>query len=321
MRFYLIIVLIFIFSLPTVFSLNDTLTIFTFRDITSNELIDDVGVYIIAEEEISSFFIPEGGVLRVVGLDREVDISIKLDDYSTPGNDYYQILKAGIIDTGVNNLYLFPVGSIRGIVKDNLDNVVPYAKLKFDCGKKFDFPDMTDEFGSFFVDYIPVGDCMVYASYGEATGSAALFMVKGNLSDVQILLDKGLIVSKRNGQYDLWFVVLIVAILAFSLYLFKKRAKKPIKAIAREEKISEEKVDRTTEKLFETLNPKEKKVVEYLMDNNNSAQQSSIRHATHIPRTSLKRVVDSLENKKIISVEKHGKSIKLTLTDFFLDKD
>jgi uncharacterized membrane protein len=69
------------------------------------------------------------------------------------------------------------------------------------------------------------------------------------------------------------------------------------------------------------LNEKEKKIVNYLLENDNKGVQSCIRHETGIPRTSLSRCLKSLEIKKIIEVEKIGKAVKIKLTDWFLGKD
>jgi len=75
-----------------------------------------------------------------------------------------------------------------------------------------------------------------------------------------------------------------------------------------------------SETILKTLNKKEKAVVEFLLANTNKASQAKIRHATGIPRTSLSRVLQSLEGKKIVHVEKHGKMVNVALTDFFLGK-
>ena len=133
---YLLVSIVSILFIPVVFSLDANMTVFTFRDATDNRIIGNIGVYVIEGKQASSFFVPEG-VLRLSSLDCSSGITIKAGDYSTPGNDYYQFFEPDTLENGVANIYLFPVGSCRGVVKDSLDNVVPYAKLKFDCLRKF----------------------------------------------------------------------------------------------------------------------------------------------------------------------------------------
>ena len=82
-----------------------------------------------------------------------------------------------------------------------------------------------------------------------------------------------------------------------------------------------EKINKRAKDVIETLNEKEKKIVNYLLEHEHKGVQSSIRHETGIPRTSLARCLKSLEIKKIIEVEKHGKAVKIKLTDWFLGKD
>jgi len=85
-------------------------------------------------------------------------------------------------------------------------------------------------------------------------------------------------------------------------------------------KFREKKVAPGTEKVLATLNENEKNIVNYLLDHNNSSFQANIRHSLGIPRTTLARSIEQLQKKNIISVEKHGKSVKITLTDFFLSE-
>ena len=59
----------------------------------------------------------------------------------------------------------------------------------------------------------------------------------------------------------------------------------------------------------------------YLQLNKGEVNQAIIRHNTGIPRTSLSRIMSSLENKNIIKVRKEGKAVKVSLTDWFLEKD
>jgi len=73
--------------------------------------------------------------------------------------------------------------------------------------------------------------------------------------------------------------------------------------------------------ILKTLNERENQIAKFLIDNNNQSTQATLRNATGIPKTTLVRVFQSLEAKKVIAVEKIGKMKKITLTDWFLGKN
>jgi len=55
--------------------------------------------------------------------------------------------------------------------------------------------------------------------------------------------------------------------------------------------------------------------MEFLLQNDRSASQAKIRHGTKIPRTSLARVLNKLESKKLIIIEKEGKMVNIHLSN------
>ena len=70
--------------------------------------------------------------------------------------------------------------------------------------------------------------------------------------------------------------------------------------------------------LMETLSEQEGQVVQFLIDSNGSATQAKIMHSTGIPKASLSRYIDKLEQKKIIETLKIGKVNKIKLSKWFL---
>ena len=64
-----------------------------------------------------------------------------------------------------------------------------------------------------------------------------------------------------------------------------------------------------------------KSVFMVIMDNDNSCNQSLIKHTTLIPRTTLTRILKKLETKKILTIKEFGKQRKCTLTAWFINKD
>ena len=68
--------------------------------------------------------------------------------------------------------------------------------------------------------------------------------------------------------------------------------------------------------IYPTLSKSEKAIVDYLKNNNNQAVQANLRHATGIARTTLTRTLQSLEQKKVVVLEKHGKAVKIKFSDW-----
>ncbi len=314
---YLFCIVLFILAISVQAQPNVLLTL---KDINTKQDIDSVIVNVDLGESVITKYVEEGEILRLELENGTYEAELRANDLSTPGKDYHGKVSLEVENTLIKAILLYPIGTLRGTVKDKLDNVVSNAKLKFECsGESPDsFPETTDEFGSFSVEYMPIGECMVYASYKDMTGRLRLDIGRGNLSNYEIMMDKSLIREKSNLAS--WLIsiaiLLIVAYFAIKYNMIGKATPKKEKK-EKEEKKPE---DNAMKKIKETLNEREKKVVNHLLDNNNTSMQSSVRHATSLPRTTLSRIVNSLQKKKIISIEKHGKSVKLTLTDFFLGK-
>ncbi|HII88801.1 TPA: hypothetical protein HA253_04345 [Candidatus Woesearchaeota archaeon] len=73
--------------------------------------------------------------------------------------------------------------------------------------------------------------------------------------------------------------------------------------------------------IIETLNDREKNVVQFTLKEKGETTQARIRNGTGIPKTSLVRCFQALEARKVISVEKIGKMKKIRFTDWFMGKE
>ncbi|MBW3001997.1 hypothetical protein KY338_02425 [Candidatus Woesearchaeota archaeon] len=237
-------------------------------------------------------------------------IELTVDNQETQGKDYYRKIKY----SGEQEIILFPVGTIRGIIKDSLDNIVGFADLKFACKPlpKINHPSNADKFGT-FTTVAPVGKCKVYASYGNAIGFKEIQIEQGELKDIEIQLDKTITTIPTKKYAGIGFILLIaIAALGIILYLKTKKTTKPKQ---------EPKKTNRSEDITKTLSKKEKEIVQYLELNKGKALQAQIRHNTGIPRTTLARIIQSLEDKNILKVRKEGKAVKIKLTDWFLGKE
>jgi len=310
-----------------------------FYDLSNNLLISNAVLDYTVDGEALSTFIGEDGRLKLALEEGEHTLKYHVNLPDTDGYDYYNEHKLTITENTLTYTYLYPIGLIRGVVKDSLDNVVPNSELKFECISHVikEYPTMTDKYGFFKVENVPEGSCKIFATYMEGVGSVDVIITQGSVNDVTINLDKTLYVRKSVWSTAVIFGILLLFIL-FAYYISKQyrgliKASKTPQITTKSPKqpsLTPKKSVLTTPKpakigqseaIIKTLNEKEKQVVQYLQNNGNKASQASVRHALGIPRTTLSRLLISLEKKKIVKVEKLGKMVKINLTDFFLGKE
>ena len=245
-----------------------------------------------------------------------------LDSLETVAIDYSGTM---IIDKEKTEFLVYPTGYLKGKVMDLAGNLIPNAELNFNCYSEFssNYPPKADYVGFFTIKNMPIGSCSIIASKNDIVGNAEFEVKKGEVVSVEVILGES--VAKKSN-FVLWVVVILILItfiLLIILFILKKRSKKPQKEEKKEPKTEEvkEKHSKQTLALMKTLSEKEKKVVNFLIEHKNMASQAKIRHNTKIPRTSLTRVLQSLEKKKIAEIEKEGKMVSVKLTRFFLGKE
>ncbi len=318
MKKRLIVFVLFIILLITFVSASDTLAI-TF---TSPENTDFNGYFLSlafgdalfkAPLNSSSVFVP-----KIPG---EHAFTALLDSSSTPTIDYYGSKKIPAEEDNLNFM-VFPVGYLQGKVVDTGGNLIPKAKLSFACLSSItvEYPEKTDGIGFFSVKYAPIGTCSLIASSGEAVGTADFEIKKGEITKVEIVLEKK-VAGNNFGFYLLGAMVLVVMVLIIllTIWWWKRKQKPNLESLEEIPVMSETGViPKQTHAILQTLNEKEKSVVQFLLENHNKASQAKIRYATHIPRTSLARVLDSLQRKKLVDVDKDGKMVEVKLTKLFL---
>ena len=331
-------ILLFVFCLfVLVLAANaaDKNAVLSLKNINTDEAIDNVVVYVDIGRISLTEHVGSGEPLGLSLRDGDYLITLSIDEPSTEAKDYFkkqEIIVDGILEEDV---YLFPVGSLRGIVKDTFDNVVGDAELRFECTNEIgaELPEKANKFGSFTVDYMPTGSCKIFASIGGAVGFKDVNIEHGNMTDVEISLDQTILLIEE-GDYGIEGLVLLLFIVIIALVaykykdkLFKKHKKEAHKEVhhavhpAAEHPKEEKPKPSRAEDILSTLNKKEKDVVEFLLSKKEETTQAAVRHNTGIPRTSLSRILASLEQKKIIHVKKVGKAVKINLTGWFLEEE
>lgn len=289
--------------------------ILTLRD-TNNDYLDRAMITVESQDSVINKFLEAKEDLKLTLETGAYELIIKADDITTPGKDYIRKLNLDVSDSIAKQIYLYKTASLRGVVKDKLDNIIPNAELRFECSQNIgiELPTKTSAIGSFHIEYFPAGQCKIYANYRKIIGTKDITLERGALKDIEIKLEES-IAKPSNILLYIQITIIIITALAISIYI-TKRKKEP--KVAHE--IKHEPIKRA-EDITQTLNNKEKEVVSFLQMNNNKSTQATIRHNTGIPRTSLARVLHSLESKNIAKVRKEGKLVKITLTDWFLGKE
>lgn len=271
-----------------------------------------------------------------------------IDDKKTPASDYFGTLKPE--GKEIEKFQVYPIGVLQGSVLDTEGNLIPKAKLAFVCYSSIlvEFPEKTDITGFFTVPKMPIGTCTVIASTENSAGKEDFEVKTGEVTTLEIILEKKVIATKSVFIYFAISIIAILIIASLIWLLVKRNQKKAIKesiheAVSgksekskdgkdkesepeKEEENEEDKIqkDKTlssqTKAIMETLSGKEKEIVNFLLENNFSSSQAKIRHSLNIPRTSLARILQSLEGKKIVQIEKEGKMVSIKLTKFFLGR-
>lgn len=241
-------------------------------------------------------------------------LKLKADSLETAGSDYFAEVRLQVPASKDTTLKLYPVGSVRGVVKLD-DELVSNAKVQMECSGLYgDFTQITtDEFGSYSANWLPIGACSIKARKGNIAGSADVMIEKGLLKQADIELKTGISLGLQYSYVIGALLLLLIAVVIF-IYLRSGRDKKEIKKA----KVVEQ--NKRFADVLATLNPKEREVAEMIYKEE-EVMQSKIVHGLMIPKTTLVRMLETLKKKKIISIEKHGKAKKIKLTDWILEKE
>lgn len=232
----------------------------------------------------------EDGYYRVI---------ISFDDPQTEGYDYYGVSDV-FVDDAIDSVLIVvrEVGSVAVFAP-------PESLVKIDCKRRYGEQGLfhSDALGVVHADQLPLGECRVRVAFEDALYEERVFVDHGTHTDVNIDVEK---------KSSIWVYVLIAAFgmaIIVLLFLFKPAKKPLIKPIPTNEKRIED--------ILQALPVKEQAIVRFLMEYDGEVSQNTIVHGSGIPKTSLVRLLDSLEGKKIIHVETFGKMKKISLTGWF----
>ncbi len=300
MRVLLIVVLFGLLLINTAFA--ETIEL----QVANQEIQLNNAVVTIKQGETSTKEILEGNQVEIASSAEKTEIIVDL--LTTPAFDFYGIYE------GKNRVLLFPIGYLKGEVRDKKDNLIKGAKLTFSCLPQTEtaYPPETDELGQFQIPNQGIGECTVSARWKDSMGKGTAIILQGQAAEINIMMGEEI-----NGKNS-WPLITALAVLIFlalvSWLAYEKTSKqgKKIKTVGKEEKSAKEE---HLEILAKALPEKEKNLLLILSQQKEEwTTQSALRYQLHLPRMSMGRLVKSLENKGLIETEKVGKLIKLRLT-------
>ena len=280
-NFFLFLFLILL--LPCTYAFNAILEL---RDSINNSLISDV----LANVKIDGYaekYVIKNGKLNL-SLEGKHQIEIMINYPETEGNDYYEKFELDVNDNVKKDVYLMRTATIEGFVKDEFDNLIKGAKLKFECRKEILYPVETDNVGFFSAEFVPVGKCKIFATRGNKAGFTQIVVEHGKLyENVEIILNKKI----YSTHTKIIIFIVVVLFLVFVFYERRRIKKSKLKA------------------MISALNEREKKIIQYLIKKG-SVSQAKLCKELLIPKTSMIRILRNLEEKGFVKIEKFGRKHK-----------
>ena len=253
-------------------------------------------------------------IMLVLPLDANLDITVDIP--STEGKDFFSHLESKNLNAS-ETVYLLPVSTLDLVVVDSLDNRVSYAGVSVRCEKEYgiNYGDQTDKYGS-FTSILPTGMCTIQADKEGKAGSKTITAPQGEVVHVKVKF-------RDSRSLALLFGILggILAAIWFALKKtgFLSPSKGTTSPVEKQEQHGS--VTDRIPTILQTLSERERLVVLHLLDNKAESTQARIRHVTHIPKTSLSRILDALQKKGILTYDSDGLTKKVNLTTWFINEE
>jgi len=265
-----------------------------------------------------SSIVEDSSILIENVVEGNYSFSVDLDDLQTESYDYFGNFNGFVGENKIINLVVLSVGSISVSVVDASDKPIKRALLRIDCSKNFGVGNYfrTDDFGVVNVPRLPEASCLIRCAVDDYVKNKEINITRGLYQKVEFEFDE----IKSNFNYFLLIIIVVLVVGIFVFLIFSKRSleKKTKQDIVKFNSASKEDI-------LVALDESERKVIEFLLNekesssnkNNFFVNQANIIHGAGIPKTTLVRLLSSLEKKKILVIEKLGKSKRVKFTDWF----
>jgi len=291
------------------------------QDINTGELITDAHIRVFlddGQQQLGTLrFVGENGLMSLQLPSATWTVTLKLDITDTPGKDYYSQFQTILVNDVNITAFMQPVGSLSGDVVDASNNLVPNAELKFECSGDYGETQsvMTDQFGSFSADWLPIGSCKVSAISGKKVGSSNIEIKHAQISSSTIQLEKE--VASLMDDYSWLLLVFVFVLAAVVIVLFMKYKKREKEMPPSEPK--EIKPDGHMKDVLQALDENERTLLEFLMQRGGKSLQNKMTRELGWPKSSMSRALGGLEARNIIKTEKLGRIKRVELSEWFLN--
>jgi uncharacterized membrane protein len=260
-------------------------------------------------------YVGPSGVLDLPFPGGTYTMTLKVDDIQTPGGDYY--CTETLLLSNATEIRLFPVGSVRGTVRDK-EHLVRNARVSFSCSGLYGETTLlqTDAYGSFLAQWLPLGNCTLQTTDGSKVGSVKVMIAEGGLEEVTILLER---------QVSSSIVIIVVAIFLFLAVVlllhqsFRRRRIQKRPTLQASSQAKDGAYPKRLGDVAKTLTKKERDIIDIIYKEK-EVTQAKIVYSLLLPKTSVIRNLSSLESKGIVAIQKYGKAKRIRLTDWILDK-
>ena len=209
---------------------------------------------------------------------------------------YYARLPPGPIPTAV---ILRPGGLLMGELQDTTSNLLIGKNILVSCGTAEE-QLVSDATGRFRL-FLPTGPCTVSASSGEYAGSEDVIITQGKVTTVDLVIDQGVSGKDSNLRWLLWIIPLLVILVVLLKWKPKKDWKGP-----KEKPVVKQEQHFLAAEHREALKEKEQLIVDELLLRDGKVWLSELRTATKIPRTSLLRCLEGLEQRGLLIKKEHN---------------
>lgn len=243
------------------------------------------------------------------------DVHILLDNTNTKGYDYYAQTQIMILlETEEINLDIFTIGSAEITTKNEKNEFLSNTLIRIICTGKYGDTGYyyTDELGILLLKKIPEGECEIRTAHRDEIINKKINVQKGELHKIEFIFKSQEKQTKISSLIIILLINLAIILIITTYIIYTRIVKKTKKELTKKEP------EKYKEDVYKVLLTKEKNIVNYLLEHKQKEiYQAKISRELKIPKTTLSKILTSLEAKNIITIEKIGKAKKIKLTPWF----
>ncbi len=214
--------------------------------------------------------------------------------------EYYARIPPGEVPPA---LILHPAGLLLGELRDATDNLIIHTPLVVDCPSR-QVAVETDGTGRFRT-FLPAESCVITSAAQGKAGSLDIVIEQGVVLQTTMTINQSVSAPPAPEESLHWsfYVFALLMVLAVAAYFTTKRSDLPGDEVPKPAKKRF-----AIEHHLDALRPKERMIADQLIVQDGKATIASLKSATRIPRTSLLRTLEGLEQRGLLlKIDDNGK--------------